>query len=26
MIYDRLRSPKQMQTLVRVWKQLWKWQ
>jgi hypothetical protein len=24
MIYDRLPSPKQMQTLVRVWKQLWK--
>jgi len=25
MIYDRLPSPKQMQTLVQVWKQLWKW-
>ena len=25
MIYDRLPSPKQMQTLVQVWRQLWKW-
>jgi len=25
MVYDRLPSPKQMQTLVQVWKQLWKW-
>jgi hypothetical protein len=25
MIYDHLPSPKQMQTLVQVWKQLWKW-
>jgi len=25
MIYDRLSSPKQMQTLVQVWKQLWRW-
>jgi hypothetical protein len=25
LIYDRLPSPKQMQTLVQVWKQLWKW-
>ena len=25
MLYDRLPSPKQMQTLVQVWKQLWKW-
>ena len=25
MIYDRLPSPRQMQTLVQVWKQLWKW-
>jgi hypothetical protein len=25
MIYDRLPSPKQMQTLVQVWKQLWRW-
>jgi hypothetical protein len=25
MIYDRLPSPKQIQTLVQVWKQLWKW-
>jgi len=24
-IYDRLPSPKQIQTLVQVWKQLWKW-
>ena len=24
MIYDRLPSPKQIQTLVTVWKQLWK--
>jgi hypothetical protein len=24
--YNRLPSPKQMQTLVQVWKQLWKWQ
>jgi len=26
MIYDRPPSAKQMQTLVQVWKQLWKWQ
>jgi len=25
MIYGRLPTPKQMQTLVQVWKQLWKW-
>jgi len=25
MIYDRLPSPKQMQTLVQVLRQLWKW-
>jgi hypothetical protein len=25
MIYDRLPSPKQVQTLVQVWRQLWKW-
>ena len=25
MIYDRLPSPKQMQTLVQVWRQLFKW-
>jgi hypothetical protein len=25
MIYDRLPTPKQMQTLVQIWKQLWKW-
>ncbi|MGA6982835.1 MAG: hypothetical protein WCC95_23115 [Candidatus Sulfotelmatobacter sp.] len=25
LIYKRLPSPKQMQTLVQVWKQLWKW-
>lgn len=25
MVYDRLPSPKQVQTLVQVWKQLWKW-
>jgi hypothetical protein len=25
MMYGRLPSPKQMQTLVQVWKQLWKW-
>jgi hypothetical protein len=25
LIYDRLPSPRQMQTLVQVWKQLWKW-
>jgi hypothetical protein len=24
-VYNRLPSPKQMQTLVQVWKQLWKW-
>jgi len=24
-MYGRLPSPKQMQTLVQVWKQLWKW-
>ena len=25
MVYDRLPSPEQMQTLVTIWKQLWKW-
>ena len=25
LIYDRVPSPKQMQILVQVWKQLWKW-
>jgi hypothetical protein len=25
MIYNRLPSPKKMQTLIQVWKQLWKW-
>ena len=25
MMYGRLPSPKQIQTLVQVWKQLWKW-
>ena len=25
LIYDRLPTPRQMQTLVQVWKQLWKW-
>jgi hypothetical protein len=25
LIYDRLPSPRQMQTLVQAWKQLWKW-
>lgn len=25
LIYDRFPSPKQMQILVQVWKQLWKW-
>src|ERR1039458_9165920 len=25
LIYHRLPSPKQIQTLVQVWKQLWKW-
>ena len=25
LIYDRLPSPRQVQTLVQVWKQLWKW-
>jgi hypothetical protein len=25
MIYNRLPSPRQMQTLVQIWKQLWKW-
>lgn len=24
-IYNRLPTPKQMQTLVQAWKQLWKW-
>jgi hypothetical protein len=24
-VYSRLPSPKQIQTLVQVWKQLWKW-
>ena len=25
LVYTRLPSPRQMQTLVQVWKQLWKW-
>jgi hypothetical protein len=25
LVYNRLPSPRQMQTLVQVWKQLWKW-
>jgi len=25
LVYDRFPSPRQMQTLVQVWKQLWKW-
>jgi hypothetical protein len=25
LVYDRLPSPRQMQTLVQIWKQLWKW-
>jgi hypothetical protein len=25
LIYNRLPSPQQMQTLVQAWKQLWKW-
>ncbi|MGA8616976.1 MAG: hypothetical protein WB660_00435 [Candidatus Sulfotelmatobacter sp.] len=25
LIYNRLPNPRQMQTLVQVWKQLWKW-
>ena len=25
LIYNRIPSPKQIQTLVQVWKQLWKW-
>ena len=25
LVYDRLPSPRMMQTLVQVWKQLWKW-
>jgi hypothetical protein len=25
MVYNRLPSPRQMQTLVQIWKQLWKW-
>jgi hypothetical protein len=25
LVYNRLPSPKQMQTLVQVWKELWKW-
>jgi hypothetical protein len=25
LVYNRLPSPKKMQTLVQVWKQLWKW-
>jgi len=25
LIYNQLPTPKQMQTLVQVWKQLWKW-
>jgi hypothetical protein len=25
LIYSRIPSPRQMQTLVQAWKQLWKW-
>ena len=25
MIYSRIPTPKQMQTLVQIWKQLWRW-
>jgi len=25
LVHDRLPSPRKMQTLVQVWKQLWKW-
>jgi hypothetical protein len=25
MVFDRLPSPRNMQTLVQVWKQLWRW-
>jgi hypothetical protein len=25
LVYNRLPSPRKMQTLVQVWKQLWKW-
>lgn len=25
LVYNRLPSPRQIQTLVQVWKQLWKW-
>jgi hypothetical protein len=25
MVYNRIPTPKQVQTLVQVWKQLWKW-
>jgi len=25
LVYNRIPSPRQMQTLVQVWKQLWKW-
>jgi len=25
LVYDRVPSPRQIQTLVQVWKQLWKW-
>jgi uracil-DNA glycosylase len=25
LVYNRLPTPRQMQTLVQVWKQLWKW-
>jgi hypothetical protein len=25
LVYNRLPGPRQMQTLVQVWKQLWKW-
>jgi hypothetical protein len=25
LIYNRIPTPKQMQTLVQVWRQLWKW-
>jgi hypothetical protein len=25
LVYNRLPSPKKMQTLIQIWKQLWKW-
>jgi len=25
MVYNRLPTPKKMQTLIQIWKQLWKW-